>query len=363
MNYAVLMAGGSGTRLWPMSRKSKPKQLHNLVSEKSLIQETFVRVKKSDIPADNIFVSTIPEYKDEIKKQLPEIPEGNFIVEPAGRNTGPSILYLTKKILARDPEAYIATLPSDHVVDNQDEFKQMVQTSFKAVEKYSDHLIVVGIKPTRPDTGLGYIKIGTAKEEIDDQQVFEVDRFIEKPDLPTAEKYVKSWEYFWNGAYYFFRASELEGWFGKYRPEMNQKIDKMLAHETEGNGGVKKAKEVYESLDNEQFEYAIIEQKDFTKVLAIPADLGWSDVGNWGTLLEVLRGKFGSKIVSRGHHIDAGSENCLVYAGDKMIATVGLSDIIVVDTPDAILIANQDKAQDVKQLLDKFKEEGKHLYL
>ncbi|PIT97437.1 hypothetical protein COT77_01425 [Candidatus Berkelbacteria bacterium CG10_big_fil_rev_8_21_14_0_10_41_12] len=362
MNYAVLMAGGSGTRLWPMSRKAKPKQLHSLISEKSLIQETFDRVKKA-VPVDQIMVSTIAKYKDEIKKQLPDIPEENFIVEPVGRNTAPSILYVTKKILKEDPEAIIVTLASDHVVDNIDEFVRMIEASYKAAQKHPDHLIAVGIKPTRSDTGLGYIKIGKAIEEIDGEAVFKVDKFVEKPDLATAEKYVKGWEYFWNGAYYFFRAEELVNWFVKYRPQLNKKMDEMINFESKPNGGTRRAKELYESFEDEQFEYAIIEQKDFKKVLVIPADLGWSDVGNWGTLLEILSTKFGSKIISRGHHVDVGSENCLVYGDSKLIATVGLSNIIVVDTPDAILIADQAKAQSVKALLDKFKEEGKHLYL
>jgi len=362
MNYAVIMAGGSGTRLWPMSRKSKPKQLHNLISEKSLIQETLKRVRKA-VPADEIYISTVAKYRDEIKKQLPEIKDKNFIVEPVGRNTAPSILYIAKKIAQNEPEAIIATLASDHDVENVEAFANMIKAGFAAVKKYPDHLVAIGIKPTRPDTGLGYIKIGKSLGAIDGEQIFKVERFVEKPSLEVAEKYIKSWEYFWNGAYYFFQARELINWFKKYRPAVSKKIDQMLEHEQKGSSGANKAKKIYESLKDEQFEYAVIEQPDFKQVLAIPADLGWSDVGNWGTLLEVLTSKFGSKIVSRGHHVDVGSNNCLVYASDQLIATVGLNGIIIIDTPDAILVANQNQAQDVKKLLDKFKEEGRHLYL
>lgn len=364
MNYAVIMAGGSGTRLWPMSRKSKPKQLHNLVSEKSLIQETFDRVAKA-LPKENIFISTTSQYAEEIKKQLPDLPADNFIIETSSRNTGPALAYIAKMVSLKDKDATIATIASDHIVKNTDIFINTLKVAFKAVEKYPDHLVAVGINPTKPDTGLGYIKMGSMRTEFDGEKVFEVDKFAEKPDLKTAEKYLQSWEYLWNGAYYFFKAEELLNWFKKYRPETHETIEEIgnLAR-SGGNGAVQaKIKALYDGLTNEQFENAIIEQEDFQKVLVIPADLGWSDIGNWGTLFDVLSETHGTKMISRGYHIDVDSEGCLVYGGDKMIATLGLRNVIVVDTPDVMLIANKDKAQDVKKMLDKLKDEGKHLYL
>jgi mannose-1-phosphate guanylyltransferase len=364
MNYAVIMAGGKGTRLWPMSRKAMPKQLQKLVTDKTLIQETFDRLQGT-VNSDNVLVSTNPSYVDEIRKQLPSVKEENFIVEPATRNTAPALAYLAFMIFKRDPEAVIATLASDHVVNNNDVFSQTVKVAFKAVEEYDDHLIVVGINPTKPDTGLGYIKMGSPKKEIAGEQVFEVESFVEKPDLATAEKYVKSWEYLWNGAYYFFKAGQFLKWIEKYRPQlykiMNEITDLQIAG---GNGATQaKVKDLYNSLEDEQFENAIIEQEDFKKILVIPADLGWSDIGNWGTLHDVLSESLGSSMISRGYHIDSGSQDCLVYGGDKMIATLGLKDVIIIDTPDAVLIANKDKAQDIKKLLAKLKEEGKHIYL
>jgi len=363
-HYAVIMAGGTGTRLWPMSRKSKPKQLHNLVSDKTLIQETYDRVIKA-VPKESIFISTNPKYIEEIKKQLPEVPEENYIIEPSARNTGPALLYLAMTIKRKDPEAVIATIASDHVVNNIDVFVRSIKIAFKTAEKYPDHLVAVGINPTKPETGLGYIKIGTVKDIVDEQQVFNVEKFVEKPDLKTAEKYLQSWEYLWNAAYYFFKADSLWSWFKKYRPKMVEKLDKINRLIDEGGNGVtqSKIKELYDSLDDEQFENAIIEQKDFKKVLVIPADLGWSDIGNWGTLFDVLSENYGTLMISRGYHIDVDSDGCLVYGNSKMIATLGLKDIIVIDTPDVILIANKHKAQDIKKLLSKLKEEGKHLYL
>ncbi len=364
MNYAVIMAGGSGTRLWPMSRKQKPKQLHNLVSDKTLIQETYNRLLKA-LPEENIYVSTTSSYVDEIRKQLPKIPRENFIIEPSSRNTGPALAYLAKVIAMKDPEAIIATIASDHIVKNIDVFANTVKTAFEAAKKFPDHLIAVGINPTKPDTGLGYIKMGSMKVEINDEKVFEVDTFVEKPDHKTAEKYLQSWEYLWNGAYYFFSAKSMLGWIKKYRPEMLKTIEEIGELIAQGANGTTqtKIKSLYESLENEQFENAIIEQEDFTKVLVIPADLGWSDIGNWGTLHDVLTETYGSEMISRGYHIDVDSKGCLIYGGEKMVATLGLENIIVIDTPDVMLIADKRRAQDVKKLLEKLKDEGKHLYL
>lgn len=364
MDYAVIMAGGTGTRLWPMSRKSKPKQLHNLVSKKTLIQETFDRVE-STLGPKRIFISTNPNYVEDIASQLPSIKKENFIVEPVGRNTAPALAYIAFSIFKKDPDANIATLASDHIVSNVDIFSQTLKIAFKAVDKYPDHLVVVGINPTKPDTGLGYIKMGNVREKIDGEQVFDVEGFVEKPDLKTAEKYLASWEYLWNGAYYFFRAKEFLKWLKKYRPELYRKMDEItdieLSEKSEEN--TKKVKELFRSLENEQFENAIIEQKDFDKILVIPADLGWSDIGNWGTLHEVLTNDDGDSMISRGQHIDVGSKGCFVYGNGKMIATLNLKDIVIVDTDDVILIADKNKAQDVKLMIDKLKQEGKDIHL
>lgn len=364
MNYAVIMAGGTGTRLWPMSRSAKPKQFQKLVSDKTLIQETYNRVKKA-VPESNILVSTNVSYEEEIKKQLPELPAENFIVEPAKRNTAPALAYVAAEIYRRDKDAIIATLASDHVVQNTDVFANSLKIAFQTAEKYPGSLVLIGINPTRPDTGLGYIKMGSAKGEVEGERIFAVDKFLEKPDLKTAEKYLQSWEYLWNAAYYFFSAKQLLGWFEKYVPKTYKAIVEIDALKAKGGNGATQAKikQDFQKIEDEQFEFAVMEKLDPKNILVIPADLGWSDIGNWGTLHDVLSENYSSSNISRGYHIDIDSENCLVYGGEKMIATVGLENVVVIDTPDAILIADKSKSQDVKKLLEKFKEEGKHLYL
>ena len=254
-HYAVIMAGGTGTRLWPMSRLAKPKQFHNLVSEKTLIQETYDRVKKA-IPKENIFISTNTKYEEEIKNQLSGVAPENFIIEPAKRNTAPALAYVTAEILRKDKDAVIATLASDHVVNNIDVFANTVKVAFETAEKYPDYLVTVGINPTRPDTGLGYIKMGKVVVQVDGEQVFEVDKFLEKPDHKTAEKYIQSWEYLWNGAYYFFKGEQMMEWVKKYIPKTYKVVQEIGELKKKGGNGalVTKVKQTFESVKDEQFE-------------------------------------------------------------------------------------------------------------
>jgi len=357
--YAVIMAGGSGTRLWPMSRQASPKQFQKLVSDKTLIQETYTRIKKI-LPAEQIYVATTEKYKNLVLEQLPGVAEDRIFLEPAQRNTSPAFGLAALEIISRDPNAIIATVASDHVVSNNEEFVNTFKAAFKAVEKYPGKLIAVGINPDKPDTGLGYIKMGAEVGKVDGKVVYEIDSFVEKPDLKTAEKYIKSWQYLWNAAYYFWRAKDMIKWIADTRPQVMNGLKKIVELSKE-SGNQSKIKEIYEKFENEQIEYSVVEK--LGKVIVVPADLGWSDVGNWGTLQDVLSHQFDTPIIARGHHIDHESQNVLVYARDKMVATVGLKDVIIVDSPDAILVASKDRAQDIKALLDRVKSEGKHLYL
>ena len=362
MQYIVIMAGGSGTRLWPMSRKSKPKQLQNLVSEKSLIQETYERVTKL-VPNERILISTTPEYVEEIKRQLPKIPEKNYIVEPSLRNTMASLGYILLAIKMIDPKATIAAIPSDHLVRNTEAFVSIFKAAFMAAEKYPDKIVTVGINPTKPETGLGYIKMGKQKSDIGGEKLFVIDKFEEKPNQATAQKYLRSWEYLWNTAYYFVTLDGAMKWIKAKRPKLAKILDKLAKamKEDSGNGAKAKIAEIYSTIDEEQVANVVAE--DASKVLVIPADMDWSDIGDWGALHDILSDSFSSSIISRGHHIDHNSENCLVYAGSKMIATLGLKDIIVIDSADVLLVANKNRTQEVKQLIDRLKSEGKHLYL
>lgn len=362
--YAVIMAGGSGTRLWPMSREAKPKQLQKLISNKTLIQEAYDRLARV-VPEKDIYISTVPKFVDEIKKQMPQIPENHFIVEPAPKNTAGAFAYIAAYFAQIDPNAEIATIASDHLVRNVDVFVDAFKTASLALNKFPNYLIAIGINPDFPSTELGYMRLGKVKATVDGQQVFHVNGFVEKPDRKTAVKYVQSWEYLWNGCYYFFCAKEMLKWTKEFRPKIYstiQKIEKLLAKE-QTRIIEAKIKHLYEALPKEQFEYAVAENEKFNKMLALPADIGWSDIGTWGTLTDVLLKSYDSRLISRGNHIDLESENSLVYANHKMIATIGVKDLIVVDTEDVILVADKTKSFEMKKFIDKLKSEGKHPYL
>lgn len=340
------MAGGSGTRLWPMSRKDSPKQFHNFSSDKSLIQETYDRLKDI-VPKENMYVSLVENILETTQKQLPDIPKENYIVEPKAKNTAPAIGLVTATIFKKNPDAIISTIASDHTVKKVGNYQKAIKLSFSFVEKNPKYLTTVGIEPTKPDTGFGYIKKG---KKLASQNVFEVEQFVEKPNLETAEKYLKSGKYLWNACYFTFKAGEMLEMFSKYTPEIYKGLRKILNGEN--------VNPIYAKFPLVPIDTAIAEKAEFIAV--IPADLDWSDVGSWASLYELLSGNKNGKVISKGHHIGLDDSNCLVYAQDKLLATVGLEDIIIIDTPDVTLICNKKKSQDVKKLIEVLKKDKKY---
>ena len=321
-----------------------------------MIQETFERVSKV-VPKENIFVSTTVTYCPLVLEQLPKIKEENLIIEPVSRNTGPAIALSSKTIEALDPEAVVATIASDHAIDNLEEFTLTLRSAFATVSEHRDKLMTVGINPTSPDTGLGYIKIGQEFSAHQEKRVFFVDAFKEKPDKKTAEEYLASWEYLWNAGYFIFSARTFSEWTKEFSPELFSAIASIAEKQREGKLDEKTLAEMYEKAPSEALEPLLVEKLSPEKRLVIPSSLKWSDVGNWKTLFDFLSEKNNSSIVSSGKHIDLGSKNILVHSNDRLIATLGLKDIIVVDTNDAILIAHKDSvSNEIKKLIEELKE-------
>jgi mannose-1-phosphate guanylyltransferase len=353
--YVVLLAGGSGTRLWPMSRKSMPKQFHKFSGEKSLLVETYDRFI-GVVPKENIYISLGENVLTETQKQLKDIPKENFIVEPVGKNTAPAIGLSAIKIFKKNPAAIIAAISSDHTVKKVTAYQKAFITAKSFVEKNPEYLVVIGIKPDKPETGYGYIKVG---KKFSNHPINIVDKFVEKPDLKTAEKYLTSGKYLWNAGYFVFRADSIISMFEKYAPEIYIGLKEILKAIDSP-----KEKEIinkeYAKFAKVPIDTALAEKVD--KIAVVPADLGWSDIGSWASLLDILMDKKNG-IVTKGHHISVDDKNCLVYAADKLLTTVGLDNIIIVDTPDVTLVCNKDKSQDVKKLIEKLKEQGKEEYL
>ena len=318
--YAVVVAGGAGTRLWPLSRESLPKQMQSLLGERSLIYETVERIR-GVVPTRNIYVSTTQNYAGQISLHLPQIPSENIIVEPVARGTAAAFALFTYTLYERDPDALIFTLASDHKVAETDRFRQTLRTSFDFVERNSDHIGLVGITPTRPDTGLGYIKARTYVVQAH-PSVYAVEKFVEKPSQSVASAYVDSGDYFWSAGYYCYKARTL------------------LDAYTKADIGLVTATQRYaESHDIDDYlmapqklhEIELIDSTEFPLAL-IPADFKWSDIGNWQALLLAQREASGEPRGSEhpSLHIDVGSVNSYVRAeGSRVVATVGVSDITV----------------------------------
>ena len=294
----------------------------------------------------------------------PEITKERLILEPQARNTAPAIALVAATIAEYDSEAVIATIASDHAIENPEEFQAAIKAAFATVTLKRDKLVTIGINPTHPDTGLGYIKMGQEFTTSLGKRVFVVEAFKEKPDRKTAEEYLSSWEYLWNAGYFIFAAESFGEWTKRCSPLLHDAIEKIIAHKTAGTLDEKTLRELYEKTPSEPIDTLIVEKLSREERLVIPAPLKWSDVGNWETLYAFLSEKSATDSVIQGDHLDIGSKHLLVHSEKRLIATVGLEDLIIVDTDDALLVARRDRVSgDIKKLIEKIKSEAKETLL
>ncbi len=338
ISKAIIMAGGTGSRLWPVSVKNKPKQFQAIVSDKTMLQETYLRLRKK-FSVDDIYISTNLEYVQEIKREILEIPDKNIIPEPVARGTASSIALTIAVILAHEPEAIISTFPADHLIKRENEFIDAIDEGEKFVMKNPESILTFGIVPTYPEVGYGYIKkVSKAKK---DDKITLVERFVEKPDMDTAHKYLDNGNYFWNAGMYIFNAKTMKDRFAKYIPDTSNRLEKIQDSVNTSNYE-NTVLEEYPQMNDINFEYAIVENDK--NVVVAGLDIGWSDVGSWASLKDTLISDKEKHLV-RGEHVDVDSKNLLVYGHDKKIVTIGVEDLVIVDTDDAILICHKDKSQ------------------
>ncbi len=363
-SYAVILAGGGGTRLWPKSRKAHPKHLLKLFGDQTLLRLTFERIKDL-FPADRILVSTLKDYAEIIKKELPEIPEENIIAEPQAKNTaiamGTAAAYVHKK----NPDASIIYLAADHIYKNISRFHQNAVAALK-VASSGDYIVSIGIKPTFPHTGFGYIKIGDELEKetkiAQKGFVFKVKEFKEKPNLVTAQSFIASGQYLWNANLYCWSTKTIFEAFNNYCPQIGEGLKKIL--DSIGTPDEEKTlASVYADAESLQIDYAISERAK--NIVVIPGDFGWSDIGDWKVVYDTLeKNEQGNAVVGEPDNLIAiDTKNSLIETNSKLVVTIGLSDIVVIEDEDAILICAKDKTQDVKKAIEKLKELKKDKYL
>lgn len=359
--YAVIMAGGGGTRLWPVSRKESPKQLLPLLGQETLFQSTVKRLENL-FPSERILVVTVEEQAREMKQQAPDIPEENYLIEPAPRGTA-SVVGLAAMVLQkRDPNASMAILPSDHFIRNVDLFHYLLKAAFEVAG--NGYLVTLGITPTAPATAYGYIQQGRPVEGGYKYPVYTVVHFKEKPDEQAAQQLLRTGDHSWNSGMFIWRADEILKEIEKQMPALNTVLKKVSS----AWGTNKQAvvlNDLWHGLKTETVDYGIMEKAE--RVAVLPAGgLGWSDVGMWSSLFEVLLPDMNGNIATNSSlHLAHETHNTLIYGGstERLIVTIGVDDMVIVDTGDALLVCKSDQAQKVKEVVEHLKKHRQEKYL
>jgi mannose-1-phosphate guanylyltransferase len=350
--YAIIMAGGGGTRLWPKSRIHSPKQLHSFVSNQTLLEETIERIE-SIIDRQKIYIVTNKNYFPKIKEQIPGIPDENYVLErfPWGTILGAIIAVFKIKKIEENPAILFCWC--DHYIKNKTKLLSLLKIGERIAKK--GYLVTLGVKPSYPSTGLGYIKVNDVLERFGKQKVYRIDRFIEKPTLTRAKKYLASFDYLWNTGIFVFTADKIWELFKKHLPKHAkavEKVQKFIGKKTEEA----RLNSAFKKLSVETIDKGISEK---TKEMAvIPADIGWSDIGDWQVLKSVLKSDKNGNII-KGSHIGIATRDSLVFGGRRLIATLGVEDLIVVDTDDALFVADGKRTQEIRQLIEALQKERK----
>jgi mannose-1-phosphate guanylyltransferase len=352
--YALVLAGGSGTRLWPHSRSSQPKQFLSIGGGHTMLQETVARTLPI-IPPERVYVATNAAYAGLVMEQLPDVPRDQILIEPAGRGTAPCIGLAALHLRRRDPTAVMAVLSADHRVEQAERFCTALAVGADMAQQ--GYLVTLGIQPTAPSTGYGYIRRGAPLLQEGPHSVFRVQAFVEKPDAERARTYIHSGDYFWNAGMFVWRTDRILYELALHRPA--------LAHALEQIGAAigtpeqqQVLEQVWPGIENVAIDVAVMERTGHAAV--IPADLGWSDVGDWASLAETLpKDADGNAVI--GNYVGVDTSNSLIYGNGRVVATIGVQDLMIVDMHDVVLICSRERAQDVKAMVAKIHAHHQHL--
>jgi mannose-1-phosphate guanylyltransferase len=358
--YAVVMAGGGGTRLWPLSRSARPKQMLSFDGKRTLFQAAIDRLQGL-FSADHILVVTIAAQANALQTQCPEIPAQNFLIEPAPRGTASVVGYAAIALQQRDPQAVMAVVTADHIIQNQSSFLDLLQAGYQAAQ--AGYLVTLGIQPDTPSTAYGYIQAGESVGVFGSQTAFRVLRFKEKPDEATARQFLARGNHFWNSGMFLWRVDRILQEFWDKMPELSEHLKKIASAWTSDQKDAV-IQEEWPRITPETIDFGIMEKAQNTLVL--PAnELGWSDVGSWDSLFEVLPPDENGNIILGANYINLDTRSILVYStsAERLIVTIGIKDLIVVDTGDALLICPKEAAQRVKEVVSRLKQENMNNYL
>ncbi len=354
--FPVVMAGGSGTRFWPLSRKARPKQFLALAGNEPLLVATVRRVAKL-APPSRTFVVCGPVHAPAVRKLLPRLPRENVVVEPCARNTAPCVGLAALHVAARGQTAVMAVLPADHHIGDPEGFREALTAAAEAAE--GGAIVTIGVKPTRPEIGYGYLQVGarlrgsTRKGALAPR---EVARFVEKPDRPTAERYLAQGDHLWNSGIFVFRADVILGEIRRLMPELSEKLDAIGA----AVGTAREARalrKVFPECESISIDFGVMEKSE--RIAVVPGDFGWSDVGSFAALPEVREADAQGNVALGDAFVVDGSGNVIVAQSGRAVAVVGLDGVVVVDAGDAVLVCPRDRAQDVRKAVEELKRRGR----
>lgn len=358
--YAVIMAGGGGTRLWPVSRRERPKQLLPLLGKETLFQSTVERLETL-FPPERILVVTVAEQAREMREQVPSIPEDNYLIEPAPRGTASVVALAAAVLQKRDPQAVMAIQTADHHIRNKDLFNYLITTALDVAEK--NYLVTLGITPTFPSTGYGYIQQGEPMIGEYKYPVYTVKRFKEKPDEATAQELLRSGDHSWNSGMFVWRVDVILSEIQRQMPRLYDSADAIAAAwNTPQRDEVLRSR--WMDLKSQTIDYGVMEKAE--RVAVLPAGgLGWSDVGSWDSLFEVLLPDMNGNVSTNAQHLALDTHNTLVYSGNdqRLVVTIGLDDIVVVDAGDVLMICKVDQSQKVRDVVEHLKKHHQDEYL
>lgn len=354
---AVIMAGGKGERFWPKSRTHLPKQFLNISGQESMIQQTIARLEKL-IDISQIFIVTNGLYAELIHAQIPHLPIDNIIIEPVGRNTAPCLGLASIIIEEKFPDSTMIVLPSDHIIGNEEGFVKILKTGVE-VAQVDSNLVTLGIQPTYPETGYGYIESTKQIRIVNELEIHKVNKFVEKPDLGTAELYLDSGNFFWNSGIFIWKTAVIREYIRNLMPEMHDLLETMKsAFRTEEKNDIIKSE--FSKMPDQSIDYGIMEKVN--NIYVIPCVFGWDDVGSW-TALDRINERDENGNVIKGNILNIDTKRCIIESNGKLIATLGIEDLIIVDTEDVTLICTKEKAQEVKLLLKELRMQNREQYL